>query len=283
MTRAGQPDAARPEGGEGEGIGLAEDAGSRPLDSPAPSGVWTVVGSAVKGMSHIADGRPCQDSLAWFVDDGLVLAVADGAGSAPAADAGSWAAVNQVVESYKRLRLDSERDRVHGGVAVQRIFQEARSSVQDLATRSGLPASHYHTTLAIAFLWDDVLYLGQVGDGIVVVEQEGALIDAAPGMHGEYANEAVFLTGGPALPATTTTSVPAGSVRGVAMSTDGLYMVATDVARGRTPFAPFFEDVFAAVRSGANSTDIESFLKRVDDRTGDDKSLLVAIQGPGSN
>jgi serine/threonine protein phosphatase PrpC len=50
---------------------------------------WQVLGVSVKGAAHEKQGLPCQDAYYWrfhWRGRGLLIAVADGAGSAPKAD-----------------------------------------------------------------------------------------------------------------------------------------------------------------------------------------------------
>lgn len=63
---------------------------------------YNIVSSKVTGIGHIASGMPCQDSYSSFQSDGLVvIALADGAGSARFSEIGSEIAVNTLIEIMK--------------------------------------------------------------------------------------------------------------------------------------------------------------------------------------
>ena len=63
----------------------------------------------------------------------------------------------------------------------------------------------------------------------------------------------------------------------VSLSTDGLRYKILDVASG-DPYSPFYDDLFAYAKAeDSTSEGIERFLGRVDDQTGDDKTLVVAV------
>lgn len=65
---------------------------------------WRVIGRSVAGSAHVARNLPCQDALAWreLPDGRLILAVADGAGSAARSELGAAAAVEAMVEALAR-------------------------------------------------------------------------------------------------------------------------------------------------------------------------------------
>jgi hypothetical protein len=249
----------------------------------AEATTWRIVGARMRGTAHEVDGKPCQDAIGWTTSEsGFLLTVADGAGSALAAAVGSETAVARVLQSYEQLALDMQKQSpVSGEEVVRHLLEKARTAIYEVADKHGKAVSHYSTTLALAVAWHGMLHAAQIGDGIVAVDVEGSVEDAAPPLHGEYANEAVFLTSGITLSEVLVSSYDLTDVRGVALSSDGLYMVATEVARARAPFAPFFEDAFTAVRAGAGCAEVEAFLARVDDRTGDDKSLVLAVHPAG--
>jgi hypothetical protein len=61
---------------------------------------WQVIGAAVQGLSHQKQGLPCQDALEYGCLPGglLLVALADGAGSALHAELGAQAAVQASVD-----------------------------------------------------------------------------------------------------------------------------------------------------------------------------------------
>jgi len=62
---------------------------------------WQVIGAAVQGLSHQKQGLPCQDALEFrcLPDGVLLVALADGAGSATRSEVGARAAVQVALDS----------------------------------------------------------------------------------------------------------------------------------------------------------------------------------------
>jgi hypothetical protein len=69
----------------------------------------------------------------------------------------------------------------------------------------------------------------------------------------------------------------------MAMLTDGLQMIALDYAT-KKPHLPFFGPLFSKLRSATNADELEPSLRdflgssRVNERTDDDKTLIVATR-----
>lgn len=250
--------------------------------------IWRIVGASVEGTSHRARAAGCQDAFASraLPDGTLVLAVADGAGSAPRSAEGAARAAEHMVTSVRRMALkrrpvtDDDWARV-----IRRAFLNARLSVLAVARGARRPPRDFATTLTCAVLTDERLVVGQVGDGLVVARDgNGQLHAPVRPSRGEYANETAFLT----MPGMThALQVAVTPVRGeaVAVMTDGLLRLAAKVP-GYEPFPPFFAPLFAFADSAtdtARSVDaLAQFLdsERVNGRTDDDKTLVLAARLP---
>jgi hypothetical protein len=127
----------------------------------------------------------------------------------------------------------------------------------------------------------DCVAVGQVGDAIAVIGGGGRYFTVNPEVKGEYVNETFFLT------ASDWTehlriSVLAGRADVVALSTDGLRYKISNTRTG-APFGPFFDSLVSYGQEAAASSDgIGKFLAGLEnDQTGDDKSLVAAIQVAG--
>jgi hypothetical protein len=242
--------------------------------------MWKIAGASVPGTLHVASGRPCEDASGWFCADGLTcLVVADGAGSRPLSGQGSALAVQSVLAAAQAGR--------HGSgdpVAwVRAILQEVHAALRELAARQGRALGDYATTLAVVLLTEEVACAGQIGDSIVVVRHDGAYQTVAPAPRGEYVNETTFVTDGQGVADARITVLPAGTLDAVFLATDGLrFKILADLA-AMAPFPPFFDDLSAYLRSPDASADaIGSFLSGLTgDQTGDDKTLVAAVRGPG--
>lgn len=242
----------------------------------AATAEWSVFGGSCIGESHQRVGKTCEDSHGWLVGDNIVcLAVADGAGSRPAAAEGSEAAIRAVIE----WAADVDAGRAHFADPLDCILA-AKQRIAALALASGRPADDFGTTLAVAYGFQDKLRLIQVGDAIGVVEMADGSLQrpVIPAGQAEYANETSFVTGLDWYRHAGLAVLTLAEVHAFALSTDGLKMKLL-TEQGRLPFAPFFDDLFTFGRSEAASNDaIVSFISGVDDQTGDDKTLLVAIR-----
>jgi hypothetical protein len=241
------------------GVGLATD-----------TATWRALGASVAGAGHRARGAGCEDAFAVGVDDegALLVAVADGAGSAPAAARGSASAVAIAMAALR------------AGAAAGDAVLLARGALEDLADAAGLPLSDLATTLLVVRAGGGRLETSQVGDGAVVVRREGVDEVPAPDDKGEYLNETCFLTSASWRTSMRQVSVPMAGVDGIAAMSDGLQLLAFDLATG-APHAPFFEPFLAFAAEDGPVDQLEAFLAspRVGERTDDDVTLVVAALG----
>jgi len=237
-----------------------------------------VLGASVRGTSHVRRGVGCEDAFAWRTAGHLtVLAVADGAGSrSPTSALGSYSAVRAVTAAVDDGQF---RDAYHlgGPSGLRWLFHRALTALAAEATGLGLEVDQLATTLTVAILDTDQVHIGQIGDGIAVIRHSCGVESVAVGRRGEYAGGTDFLTAAGALPRRLALYEGSG-VDACTLSTDGLAYQITDI-RLRTPFEQFFVDSWAYV-AGENATSaaIESFLADVEDQTGDDKTLVVAVR-----
>ena len=252
---------------------------------PAGADGWQVVGASVAGVSHGRTGQPCQDAYRWqeFPGDLLVVAMADGAGSAPLAEVGSACAVQAVVAAvancFQAMPPVEEEDWCQ---LVRDSFQEARSAVLAEAAAQLAPARDLATTLLVAVATPSIVATGQIGDGAIIVRHaEDRLQPLTKPTTAEYLNETTFLTSDTALSALEV-AVAAGPVTGLAVLTDGLQMLALQMPQAE-PHAPFFVPLFRfaatvedpAVAEGQLRTFLQS--PKMTCRADDDLTLLLAI------
>ncbi|MFI6823118.1 PP2C family serine/threonine-protein phosphatase [Micromonospora sp. NPDC050187] len=243
--------------------------------------MWTVVGASVAGRGKAAVGGACQDASDWLVESNLAcLVVADGAGSRPMSAHGSRLAVECVLRQAAVL---GETTGVDPADWLPRVVDQVRRCLVRSAADNGDQVGDYATTLAVAVLAGEVLGVAQVGDTIAVAGEAGRYRTLAPAPRFEYVNETVFVTDPGAIDQLRLTTLPADEVDAVFLSTDGLRLKIIDDLAVGNPFVPFFDDVAAYVRSpGANSDAVHRFLTEVDDQSGDDKSLVVAVRRQGT-
>ncbi len=247
---------------------------------------WRVVGASVQGTAHRERGTLCQDAHAYQVlpQDGLLIAVADGAGSARRSREGARLAVEHAMNGLTAyLREHAPRDAGTLRTTVAAAFVEAREALVRLARRENLPVEEFATTLTCAAISHSWLAIGQIGDGAVVARSaNGALRLVARPRQGEYANESFFLTMPEAL-SLVEFWVDSQEVQAIAVTTDGLLRLMVRLP-GYEPHLPFFEPLLAFASEVEDeeeaSEQLSAFLSsdRVCARTDDDKTLVVATR-----
>jgi hypothetical protein len=242
------------------------------------SGVWKVIGASVTGDSHLSGGTGCQDASGWRRQSGVTcLAVADGAGSRPLSATGSALAVEQALDTVAGLASD-ESAPADLTDWLRFAFDHAQDRIAAFASSVERKPGEYATTLAVAIVTPDRVAIGQVGDSIAVIGGPGQYLTVCPEAKGEYANETYFITAGD-WTEHLRVAVLAGSADVVALSTDGLRYKITNI-RTCAAFGPFFDGLVNYGQDAAASSDgIGKFLAGLEnDQTGDDKSLVAAIQ-----
>lgn len=246
---------------------------------------WHVAAASVRGTSHEQNRRPCQDSHFWRVlpDDSLVVAVADGAGSATLGQIGAVIAASTAVTTLCARLSASPWPREYAGweACFTTAAEGAQAAVNAEATARQVAKRQLATTLILAAANADQVAVMQIGDGAVVVgDSDGNVISLTSPVQGEYANETTFLITPDALN-TAQVRVWPGKLTSLAVFTDGLQRLALSMPSG-APYAPFFKPLFRFVAAEHNAKkaheQITAFLRseRVTDRTDDDLTLVVA-------
>ncbi|MEX2309801.1 MAG: PP2C family serine/threonine-protein phosphatase [Pirellulales bacterium] len=247
--------------------------------------MWRHIAQSLQGPSHVADGTACQDSnVVRLFGDGatetLVACIADGAGSAKFSDTGATIACNAVLENAATHfeangRFDDlERD------DVLRWCDDARTRIKNEAAARECNCRELATTLCVVIAAPDCSVFFQIGDGAIIVGNNGIYGVVFWPQSGEYANSTNFLTADDfrdRLDFLTTTSCCSN----IAMFTDGLERLALRFD-SHTAHEPFFAPLFRVLQS-ANDLDglnegLRQFLASdsVQARSDDDKTLILA-------
>ncbi len=246
---------------------------------------WRVVGASSPGRSHDVQGVPCQDAHAYRVlEDGtLLVAVADGAGSAARAQEGAQNAVLCALAWLAdALEMEAPDDVDAWRALMSDTFAVTREVIAAIADDADTPLREYSATLMCVVVTDVWLVVGQIGDGIVVTEDRGELSVAVMPQRGEYANESAFLTMS-ALSDYVAIEVNARPPEALAVTTDGLLRLAAKMP-DVVPYAPFFAPLFAFAAADDGSDQAETALagflssERVRARTDDDTTLVLAVR-----
>ena len=253
---------------------------------------WRHVRASVAGVAHLADGTGCQDACAAQLLPGtesgsvLVLAAADGAGSAALSGVGAELACQTLLaECAAWLAADPP-----GGdwtpTLAENLFQQVRDALERLAADTGQPIREFACTLLGAVVAADHALFLQIGDGAIVIgaPDEGYRPVFWP-QAGEYANETYFVTDAGAA-AHLESAILTEPVAEIALLTDGLQRLALHY-QTRQAHEPFFRPLFQRLREhpepgcpAALATALERLLAgpAINQRTHDDKTLILATR-----
>jgi len=244
---------------------------------------FRVIAASVQGTSHLRTATPCQDAYAFRETQAgeLIVAVADGAGSAAYSDEGAQSAVAAAVEvictALAKYRPTSRRA---WQVVVQSAFRGAQQAIVVTAAKRGGEPRQFAATLVLFILAEEEVICGLIGDcGAVIRCNEDTLLSLCPPQRGEYANTTNFIIQ-PELSMLLDVQQMTGSVSAAALFSDGLAPLAMNLAENE-PYVPFFDPLFAFSASATDATiageQLADFLNtdRVNARTDDDKTLLL--------
>jgi hypothetical protein len=242
---------------------------NKPASSRRPSDGWTL-GDDRWQVEHVVVGRP-----PW-----LVLAVADGAGSAAFGGEGAALAVQVATATavtclrqrqQRRLRANLTRRDAHGIVAA------VQTALDELAATLLCGRRELASTLLLAVAGPRATFALQIGDGAIVARtQSGEVLLATWPQQGEYVNTTSFVGDDDAKPALV--SWPA--VSELALLSDGLQHLAL-VSATKQPHLPFFAPLWQTMAQ-MPPAELQPLLCQwlqspvITERTDDDTTLLLA-------
>ena len=246
--------------------------------------MWRAVGTSVAGTSHIKLNVPCQDHCAYQritigSAQALLVAIADGAGSASLSDIGARAAVDHLLgvipaELTDVLQLNED--------LLKRWLASTRRHLDDVASDCGADLRELACTILVGVLGEFASFFAQIGDGAWIVQRGTEYFAATWPSDGEYVNETTFLTS-PAWAESIKSRTVLGRMSAAAGFTDGLQRLALQFD-SQSVHVPFFDPLFAVLRSADDETTLISplieFLSsdRIAERTDDDKTLVLACR-----
>jgi serine/threonine protein phosphatase PrpC len=233
---------------------------------------------------------PCQDASEIRVCEGglegsvLVLVVSDGAGSAPMSQEGSLRAVRSVIQSATNYFAEGRAVAELDESELRRWFEIARLTLEDEALSEERPVRDYACTLLCAVIDDRTAAYAQLGDGAIVAGCGDDVEAMFWPQQGEFANTTYFITH-PEHFTRMTTRVHAEVPERLALMSDGLQNLALRFA-DQTAHAGFFSPLFDGLKrqpegqAEALLDPLQEFLDspRINARTDDDKSLLLAVR-----
>jgi hypothetical protein len=248
--------------------------------------MWRHLAASVQGASHVRSGVPCQD-FSVIADlpgrGGLLLACADGAGSALHAEVGAETACRTLAEEASRFAAAGGCIDALTRDTAAAWLDAVRAAIQAEADAASLPTREFACTLVAALVGDASAAFLQIGDGAIVTVSASADAEVIfwP-EQGEYANTTYFVTGVDAHQRLRL-DVRATPVHDVALFTDGLQHIALRYET-RLPHQPFFDPMFARLRADAQwhglGSALASFLgsEAISTRTDDDCTLVLACR-----
>jgi Protein phosphatase 2C len=222
--------------------------------------MWRVAGASVRGTSHIEFDIPCQDYCSYQrlpigSSSGLIIAIADGAGSARFSETGARVVVDHLLK----------------------IIDQSEAT----ALQQGEELREFGCTILFALVGELASFFVQIGDGAWIVKRNDQYLAATWPSDGEYVNETTFLTSPNWAESIRCQLID--NVSAVAGFTDGLQRLALQLDN-QTVYAPFFDPLFSVLRTSEDDSSLISPLmeflasERVSDRTDDDKTLVLACQ-----
>jgi hypothetical protein len=245
---------------------------------------WIALGESVPGTSHSCRGTPCQDAFRFRLlgpsSEWLVIAVADGAGSATHAELGATLACDEFVRLAESLEIGELDSRS----ALAELFADVRSELLDEAKRLDIRPRDLACTALLAVVGPASAVFAQIGDGAIVFAQGQEHRLAFWPEPSEYVNSTDFLTDDAFAELMQFESV-LGQIDEVAVLTDGLQRLALDFA-AKLPHPEFFRPLFEELRKAEDAETLvvpfRSFLEssRINERTDDDKTLVLAVRHP---
>jgi hypothetical protein len=236
-----------------------------------------VLGASVIGDAHVRAGLPCQDAHRIVMTDGaLVVAVADGLGSAARSDVGAAAASEAAVaRAFDVASDDPCRAAIEGVVA-------AREALEKLACAEDYPLKDLACTLVVAVATDRV-GIAHVGDGAAVGWCEDEAHVLSPPAPTEYVNEVDPLTSDEWIEHVRAVVCVEG-IDAIGLFTDGCQHAAMRRDNGHhRAHAGFFGPLFAYACSGVDAEDGNRALAdlltgpKMSEHSDDDKTLVLAV------
>jgi len=255
------------------------------------SGKWRILAASRRGKLHAHHGKYREDAYDLGEAAGCqLMAICDGAGSAPLSRVGAAvaarAAISAMKETLSTITEPVSSDQIK--LALQNALKNACSSINTEAELRGLPAKQFASTMLILIhapqsngsAW---VGLAEVGDGAIFVQKpsdqggEPILRVYDSGDHGTSAGQTLFLTSSPVenwLGRVQTIECPHG-ISSILMTTDG-------IADDFYPYKKYAKDLVKIVDETVLSLPESEQEKALLDMTGyqqqasfDDRTILV--------
>ncbi len=247
---------------------------------------WNGFAASVPGGGHIRHGIPCQDASAVMTSPRPAVIVCDGRGSAKLSHLGAQGAVDSfrfqmsILEPFLVSILDGEEEKTEQWVKFCRIMYRTLMQVKyDLAEKHNEEEKEFDCTVAFAIAGERRIGCFQVGDGSIVLRQNGVCKTVFLPEKGEFANQTHFLRpGGEEQMKFQYALLDAEVNSGIAITSDGpehLMFRLSDMTPGKI-FDMFLEDLRKEELCRQDLMDYLTRREWADDPRGsDDRSLAL--------
>lgn len=259
-----------------------------PVETIPGSVNWYGFAASIPGSGHIRYGIPCQDASLTITTPRPSLIVCDGRGSAKLSHLGALGAVAAfkrqiaIMEPFLARILDREEASLEQWDKFCRILYRTLRQVQiDLGIEHTLEPKEFDFTVALAVVGKAHIGCFQVGDGSIVLRQNGECRTAFLPEKGEFANQTHFLRlGGENRQAFQQALFPVADNTGIAVTSDGpehMMFSLADMTPGKV-FDCFFDDLAKGDLTWQDLMDYLTGREWNDDPRGaDDRSVALLV------
>lgn len=249
---------------------------------------WSFARASVRGTSHQRAGTRLQDAAQCRIvsgpegDERFYAIVADGAGSAEYGGEGA-ALVCRIIGQLCSRYLSSDAQ-LPSDDDIWTWVDEARDRIHIAASKREVQRRQFASTLVMVMASSSEILTAHVGDGAIVARsaaKDWCLLSAP--QNGEYASTTFFVTDDPA-PALRITR-QSNAFDALAIFSDGIENLVLESAT-HAPSPAFFIPMVRPLDESSESGDLRSLSRglsafldseRVNDRTDDDKTLVMAV------
>ncbi len=249
--------------------------------------MWKILFESVRGASHHRTGQPCQDycqaiEVPLKSETAIILACADGAGSSDQSDVGARLACDRIISLISSELCDREHLTAIAAEDVSRWIDTVHAELQYESALRDTEPRQLACTLLVAVVGDSGAGFFQIGDGAIVVLDDGIYHNIFWPQSGEYANTTFFITD-PHYADHLKFEWRDARIDEISMFTDGLQMLTLDYARHQAHgpfFAPLFESLRRTPIANTLIAPMQAFLNshEITERTDDDKTLMLATR-----
>jgi Protein phosphatase 2C len=259
-----------------------------PESSEPPRGAaWKLLFQSVRGTAHERSGQPCQDRCLARIKrmphgPVLLLACADGAGSARFAEIGASLTCQTVLRLVRQdLAEGLQVAAIERDTALSWLVR-VRSLLEQQATLLQTELGQLACTLLLTVVGEDAVVFVQIGDGAMVFRQGPTYQPVFWPQTGEYANTTLFVTD-PDYDVNLAFELRRERIDELGLFSDGLQMLALHYA-SRSAHQPFFHPMFERLRAAKPGERLPEALRQfltsaaVTARSDDDKTLILATR-----